>query len=441
MLRFRRFVSIILSGMIHLSLIMAVAADPVWQNGADIPVSVRAGNTATYARNDTTWLYIVSGRNAEERIVKTVQRYNAATSVWDTVASHPTGLLGAATAVAGDYLFIIGGVINPPGAGIRTVHRYHIPTDRWETMGQLPFGWVDGKAVAYQDSLIYVAGGFVNGRVYGLVYVYNRLTDTWREATRLPIEGRLNYGGFTLVGNTLIYMCGTSGFQSPTVYNAVHIGQINRRNSAEIAWRAGEPFPGQTRTFFDAHPWGDSHLIMSGGSTDNTFQTDSPECYVFNPTANIWTRLPDKPTSWLTGQSGSVRLSDAVWKLICTGGYGAEAYLSHTEILTDTLDATALEPSGTAGTNFQLAQNFPNPFRLKTTIRYVLPETSGVSIKIFNAAGQEVRVLVADRQSAGAHEVVWDGRNQSGEPVSPGVYIYRLQSNERSQTRQLTLLK
>ena len=68
----------------------------------------------------------------------------------------------------------------------------------------------------------------------------------------------------------------------------------------------------------------------------------------------------------------------------------------------------------------------PNPFNPETRIQYQLSEASAVQIKIFNVAGQLVRSFEAGLQPAGVHSVVWDSKDNLGQQVSSGIYIYRL---------------
>ncbi|MGH7595940.1 MAG: FlgD immunoglobulin-like domain containing protein, partial [bacterium] len=101
--------------------------------------------------------------------------------------------------------------------------------------------------------------------------------------------------------------------------------------------------------------------------------------------------------------------------------------------------------------DFALEQNYPNPFQSgtplgtreisATTIRYQLPKTTQVVLKIYNIFGQEVRTLANERQPAGMHSVVWDGRDQSGKEVSSGIYIYRLQTGESIQSRKMSFVR
>jgi len=88
-----------------------------------------------------------------------------------------------------------------------------------------------------------------------------------------------------------------------------------------------------------------------------------------------------------------------------------------------------------------LKQNYPNPFNPATTIPYTLTERSRVKLSIYNTLGQEVITLVNREQPAGNHQVNWDGRNEAGQLVASGIYIYTLQAGDLRQTRQLTFLK
>lgn len=92
-------------------------------------------------------------------------------------------------------------------------------------------------------------------------------------------------------------------------------------------------------------------------------------------------------------------------------------------------------------TKYALHANYPNPFNPVTTIKYDLKDAGKVSLKVYNILGQEVRTLVNARQLAGYQQVVWDGRNNSGQSVSSGIYIYRLETEKFTKSRKMMLLK
>ncbi len=95
-----------------------------------------------------------------------------------------------------------------------------------------------------------------------------------------------------------------------------------------------------------------------------------------------------------------------------------------------------------APAHFELLQNYPNPFNPTTTIIYVLPHNSArVTLVIYDAQGRQIRKLVEGPQATGQYVMQWDGRNQAGELVASGNYVYQLDSGANVQSRRMVLLK
>jgi hypothetical protein len=88
-----------------------------------------------------------------------------------------------------------------------------------------------------------------------------------------------------------------------------------------------------------------------------------------------------------------------------------------------------------------LAGNYPNPFNPETTISYSVKEPSPVRIEIFNSKGQKVRTLVNETQSTGWYSPVWNGKDDLGQPVSSGVYLYRMNAGAYHSTRKMILMQ
>ena len=103
---------------------------------------------------------------------------------------------------------------------------------------------------------------------------------------------------------------------------------------------------------------------------------------------------------------------------------------------------TSLNNSNLQGvtTGFSLYANYPNPFNPSTRISYEIPKTTYVRLTIYNTLGQSVRVLVDGRPTAGRKTAIWDGRDQAGNMVSSGIYVYRLQAGGFTQSRKMLLL-
>ncbi|NKB72827.1 MAG: T9SS type A sorting domain-containing protein [Candidatus Latescibacteria bacterium] len=91
--------------------------------------------------------------------------------------------------------------------------------------------------------------------------------------------------------------------------------------------------------------------------------------------------------------------------------------------------------------DFALLPNQPNPFNPSTQISYHLPQAGAVRLLVYNIMGQTVRVLEQSHRAAGTHRVSWDGRNDHGQSVAVGVYLYQLTSGAFQQTRHMLLLK
>jgi flagellar hook assembly protein FlgD len=92
-------------------------------------------------------------------------------------------------------------------------------------------------------------------------------------------------------------------------------------------------------------------------------------------------------------------------------------------------------------TTYSLDQNYPNPFNAKTEIKYTLPADTDVRLEIYNVLGQKVITLVDENQKAGYYSMIWDGRSETGESVTSGIYFYRLVSSEGVFKKSMVLLK
>lgn len=98
---------------------------------------------------------------------------------------------------------------------------------------------------------------------------------------------------------------------------------------------------------------------------------------------------------------------------------------------------TAIEQRSQQPVKFQLAQNYPNPFSSKTAISYSLQKNSDVKVTIYDVLGRVVKNFSMGYEEAGVHGIIWDGLNNLGRRVAPGVYFYRLQARGKSVVRKM----
>ena len=169
------------------------------------------------------------------------------------------------------------------------------------------------------------------------------------------------------------------------------------------------------------------------------------------------------PVKWdETSETGSYKITG-----LRSGGYKVQAsdecseqwYYHATSYLTADI-VSVIQPGNTSGIDFnlpsavedeeevvskiaefKLCQNYPNPFNPGTEIEYALNKPGEVTLEVYNLIGQKIKTLVKERQPAGSHRVVWDGRNEQGKPVSSGIYFYRLGVNGGTETKRMVLLK
>jgi hypothetical protein len=108
---------------------------------------------------------------------------------------------------------------------------------------------------------------------------------------------------------------------------------------------------------------------------------------------------------------------------------------------TQTPPTSIREIHSNIASNYWLAQNYPNPFNPATEIRYSIPQSQKVTIKVYNILAQTTRILISEYQSVGDHRVVWDGRDESKHEVSSGIYFYQLQAGDFIETKKMILMR
>jgi len=157
-----------------------------------------------------------------------------------------------------------------------------------------------------------------------------------------------------------------------------------------------------------------------------------------NYTINI---IPHDTASESDSFSVYIETESSIDTLVNNQLIGDNELFSYDHTLDSPLDASENDNTGIIPTDFVLNQNYPNPFNPSTTIEYSLPTRSRVNISVYNILGRKVTTLINENQSAGNHSVTWNGANNQNQQVSSGIYFYRIETNDFTTTKKMTLLK
>jgi hypothetical protein len=90
---------------------------------------------------------------------------------------------------------------------------------------------------------------------------------------------------------------------------------------------------------------------------------------------------------------------------------------------------------------YQLHQNFPNPFNPSTQIAFTMPHATDVRLVVYDLLGRKVKTVFEGQRTAGLHVFQWDGRNEAGQNVASGVYIYTLTVDGIDISRKMQLIR
>jgi hypothetical protein len=155
----------------------------------------------------------------------------------------------------------------------------------------------------------------------------------------------------------------------------------------------------------------------------------------FNPSPG----MAGSATFPLGGQGFLGRVSFRAELVTDDGLAGHRAYTNPIEVDFDAAAAAAGPPSSTG---VDAPSNAPNPFNPRTSIRFALAEETRVTLDIYSVAGRLVRRLVTGRTMAeGSHAVAWDGRDERGQALSSGVYLYTISTGQGVQSGKMSLVR
>jgi hypothetical protein len=202
--------------------------------------------------------------------------------------------------------------------------------------------------------------------------------------------------------------------------------------------------------YFDCDP-------DSGYSIDNLAPAAPLNLEMASPTDLVWEESGAEDFDYFTVYGSATPEFDETATFV---GYTTGITMDVTDDHYDYYHVTATDFSGNEGnassventhagildveklpTVFALRQNKPNPFDISTVVRFDVPRTSALSIKIYDAEGRLVKILTQCEAQPGSYSVIWAGDDHNGSPVSPGIYFAKMEAAGFAATRKVTLLR
>lgn len=257
--------------------------------------------------------------------------------------------------------------------------------------------------------------------VYSVPFVFFKDTICFAYVEELPVEGRLyyslNYGqSWDSVSNSGIYVRPVSVSYNST-FNKLYLsilGGIFTSTNSGFNWissNTGLPANPNVTSFF-----------MNG----DTIYTSLKGSGIYKSTvqSSVWTSF-----------------NDGLKNLYVNSIYGDKNYLyagvnSNGVYRRRTNILTSLNNTNEISYRYSLFQNYPNPFNPRTNIRFAVAKLSDVKIVIYDLSGKEVEVLVNEQLQAGTYLTDWNASNYSS-----GVYFYKIQAGDFSETKRMLMIK
>ncbi|MBU1101361.1 MAG: T9SS type A sorting domain-containing protein [Bacteroidetes bacterium] len=178
-----------------------------------------------------------------------------------------------------------------------------------------------------------------------------------------------------------------------------------------------------------------SWIIPSESTSELTYEVEISE----DQSMNAAQRIDNLTTNSVTTSLPAGKTY--YWRVRSKTSEGEYSYYTGAGEFEIDANISAVEETEELPIEFKVDQNYPNPFNPSTTIKFAIPATEEVSVKIFDLLGREVVTLLSGQLEAGNHSVVWNGQNQFGATATTGIYFFRVKSGNNVVTKKMVLMK
>ncbi len=396
-----------------------------WKIHGEMPRPVSGGRAIV----KDSLIYIVGGFDESiGRITNIIQSFNPRTGQWLTVDTMKFGRAGF---IAGDYngnIVYTGGSV--PGFGFHNaleVYDYHNTPFVHSSHTVFRRSYAAGDIV---DSNLYVFGGYTLEPDQPEILKYN-IPQGKVEATggttpspyQFPLDQMI-----ARIGRDLYIFGGVRHSVTSKIFKySIDNGSFTELFQGLSTVRAGG----------SAIKIDEATVMLLGGYDQINPALASSEILRF--TGDGFVSLAAPALNFGRTDPMTVKFGDSIFVF---GGEGVSGdVVAAVEVLAvDGLTSVRSENTGIPS-EFKLLQNFPNPFNASTTIRFKTDKEATVSLEIYSTDGSLIKVIEKGNLPAGEWSYNWDGTDQTGSPVSSGVYILTLTDGVTRQSRKMTCLK
>lgn len=414
-----------------------------WSFIQPLPAAMLGVNAYYWSQNDKVF---ICGGIDQQSVPQSVCRwYNVSSNTYENAAPLPSGRWSGKLVRVRDSLYLIGSIDSTFNTADGIIYKYSLNQNTWVIKDTMPAPLVHECAVAViNDSLIVTIGGSTNSFIGAgnRVRVYNPWRNEWTSSPSLFPVNNTTAHAECLKTDTTYYIIVLGGYGGG-VLNTVYKGRVTLRNSDSITvgWdnfdTLGTALFGEGVYRVAGAGWNGLGLFgpaMNGADAVNQVWA----LKLLDDNDHLWYRF-DPRTIDTAGNISTYGVKTGVDSnyLFLFGGFkNPNAVSSAQKYSFSTPPIGIVHTGGEIPRDYKLGQNYPNPFNPKTNFEFRISKTGFVNITIYDLLGREISVIVNENLTAGMYTAEWDGSNY----VS-GVYFYRLQTADYTETKKMILIK
>lgn len=404
-----------------------------WSSGTLMPLTRSIGGHVVY--NDSL-IYMLGGYDGIATY-DNVQIYNTYTDSWTNGTNLLLPFMMGGVAILGDTIWIIGGTAGVTGFSnlyYGVIDPLNCENIIWSTGDALPYDTLlcNGATQMYRGgaSYLYIVGGFTGAfvsSITNLAWEYNFVTDGWTALPDYPM---------TITRND--FLVARDGATYPEIYVSGGDNQAGGINWSEtnqtwkLRWAVQPELAIKLSSFTADYKKGKVVLRWKTECEKNNalWMIDRKEGKGDWKTVTTIPSEGNSPCgySYEYRDKGVLENRRYTYRLGDIDTEGKLTWRMTIVVFTHDINAPKV---------FGLAQNYPNPFIDRTTIKYQVPVKTKVEIDIYDVSGRHIKRIVNEVQEPGYYRAIWDGTNKNNRATGMGMYFCRMSTDNYTKTRRL----